>query len=105
MKRSHRLSEFVKSLGRYGRPEPGEELLTEYGKARVLRVVPYEEGVEEMRKNLVASEEIERFNLRVKHFHGDKRKYFEAELAYPDGEVGRIDWSEYLAIKNRRKRG
>jgi hypothetical protein len=104
MKRSHRLSEFVKSLGRYGRPEPGEELLTEYGKARVLRVVPYEEVVEEMRRDLVAGEEIERFDLRVEHFLGKKAKYFEAELAYPDGEVGRIDWSEYLAIKNRRKR-
>jgi hypothetical protein len=105
MKRSHRLSEFVKSLGRYGRPEPGEELLTEYGKARVLRVVPYEEVVEEMRRDLVASEEIELFDARVEHFLGNKRKYFEAELAYPDGEVERIDWSECLAIKNRRKRG
>jgi len=105
MKRSHRLSEFVKSLGRYGRPEPGEELLTEYGKARVLRVVPYEEVVEEMKENQVPPEEIEGFNVRVKHFLGNKRKYFEAELAYPDGEVERIDWSECLAIKNRRKRG
>ena len=103
MKRSHRLSEFVKSLGRYGRPEPGEELLTEYGKARVLRVVPYEEGVEEMRRDLVASKEIELFDARVEHFLGNKRKYFEAELAYPDGEVERIDWSEYLAMKNKGK--
>ena len=103
MKISHRLSEFVKSLGRYERPEPGEELLTEYGKARVLRVVPYEEVVEEMRRDLVASEEIERFDLRVGHFLGDKSRYFECELAYPDGEVERIDWSEYLATKNKRK--
>jgi hypothetical protein len=104
MKRSHRLSEFVKSLGRYGRPEPDEELLTEYGKARVLRVVPYEEVVEEMRRDLVASKEIERFDARVEHFLKDKKKYFECELAYPDGEVERIDWSEYLALKNGRKR-
>ncbi len=103
MKTSHRLSEFVKSLGRYGRPEPGEELLTEYGKARVLRVVPYEEVVEEMRRDLVASKEIERFDLRAEHFLGKKDKYFEAELAYPDGEVERIDWSEYLAMKNKGK--
>jgi hypothetical protein len=103
MKRSHRLSEFVKSLGRYGRPEPGEELDTEYGKARVLRIIPYGEVVEEMRRGLVASEEIEPFDARAEHFLGNKRKYFEAELAYPDGEVGRIDWSEYLAMKNKRK--
>jgi len=105
MKISHRLSEFVKSLGRYERPEPDEELATKYGNARVLRILPYEEVVEEMRRDLVASKEIELFDARVEHFLKDKRKYFEAELAYPDGEVGRIDWSEYLAIKNRRKRG
>jgi hypothetical protein len=104
MKISHRLSEFVKSLGRYERPEPGEELLTEYGKARVLRVVPYEEVVEEMTRDLVASKEIERFTLRVRHFLGDTKRYFECELANLDGEIGRIDWSEYLALKNGRKR-
>jgi hypothetical protein len=105
MSRNHRTSGFIKSLGGYDRPEPSEELLTEYGKARVLRVVPYEEVVEEMRRDLVANKEIERFDARVEHFLKDKRKYFECELAYPDGEVERIDWSEYLAIKNRRKRG
>ena len=105
MKISHRLSEFVKSLGRYERPEPDEELATKYGNARVLRILPYEEVVEEMRRNHVAGEEIERFALCVEHFLGKKAKYFEAELAYPGGEVERIDWSEYLAIKNRRKRG
>lgn len=103
MKRSHRLSEFVKSLGRYRQPELGEEFLTEYGKARVLRVVPYEEVIEEMRRDFVPDEEIERFDLRVGHFLGDKSRYFECELPYPDGEIERIDWSEYLAMKNRRQ--
>jgi hypothetical protein len=103
MSRNHRLSAFVRSLGRYRRPNPGEEFLTEYGKAKVLRIVSYEEVVEEMRENGVPGEEIERFDLRVSHFLGDKSRYFECELAYPDGEVERIDWSEYLAMKNRRK--
>jgi hypothetical protein len=104
MTRNHRLSEFVKSLGKYRIPRPGEELATEYGKARVLRIVPYEEIIEEMRQNGVAIDEIERFDLRVEHFLGQKSRYFECELAYPDGEVERIDWSEYLAIKNRKER-
>jgi hypothetical protein len=104
MTRNHRSSEFVKSLGRYIRPSPGEELATEYGKARVQRVVPYEEAVEEMRNGNVPEKEIEQFNLRVEHFLGNKGRYFECVLAYPDGEVERIDWSEYLAMKNKRKR-
>lgn len=76
---------------------------TEYGKARVLRVVPYEEVVEEMKLNGVSREDIGGFDVRVEHFLGDRRRYFEAELAYPDGEVERIDWSEYLSLKNKRK--
>jgi len=93
----------MKSLGRYTRPEPDEELATKYGKARVLRIVPYEEVVEEMNENGVSAGEIERFDLRVENFLGNKERYFECELAYPDGEVDRIDWSEYLAMKNKRK--
>jgi len=93
----------MRSLRRYRRPVPGEELLTDDGKATVLRVIPYEDAVEEMRLGGVPRGEIERFDLRVKHFLGRKVRYFECELAYPDGEVERIDWSEYLAMKNKRK--
>ena len=96
-------SGFMRSLGIYTRPKTGEMLETEYGKARVQRVVPYGEVVEEMRNNSVSAGEIEGFNLRVEHFLGHKNKYFECELAYPDGEAERIDWSEYLAMKNKRK--
>jgi hypothetical protein len=103
MNRSHKLSAFAKSLGPYERPEPGEELPTEYGTVRILRVVPYEEVIEQMRRNLVSGEEIERFDLRVEYFLGDKGKYFECELSFPNGEVERIDWSEYLAMRNRSK--
>ena len=104
MTKNHRLSEFMKSLGLYSRPGPEEILITEYGEAKVSRILPYDEVIEEMRRHSVSSEEIERFDLRVSHFLGDKSRYFEVELAYPDGEVERIDWSEYLAMKNRRKR-
>jgi hypothetical protein len=103
MTKNHRLSAFVRSLGRYRRPNPGEEFLTEYGKARVLRVLSYDEVIEELKRDGLPADEIDNFDMRVEHFLGDKRKYFEAELAYPDGEVERIDWSEYLAIKNKRK--
>jgi hypothetical protein len=105
MSRNLRTSGFIKSLGGYDRPEPGEELSTERGKAVVLRIVPYDSVVEDMSRNGISRKEIGLFDARVEHFLGNKRKYFEAELAYPDGEVERIDWSEYLAIKNRRKRG
>jgi hypothetical protein len=103
MTRSNRLSEFVRSLGRYGTPRPGEVLYTEHGRARVLRVLPYEEVVEEMKRDGVSLDGIDGFDARVEHFLGDGRRYFECELAYPDGDVDRIDWSEYLAVKNKRK--
>jgi hypothetical protein len=103
MKRSRRGSSFAHSLGRYERPEPGEEILTEYGTVRVLRLVPYEEVVEEMKRNHVSGEEIEGFDSRVEYFLGDRRKYFECELRLPSGDVERLDWSEYYAMKNRRK--
>jgi hypothetical protein len=104
MSRNRKLSSFMKSLGPYRRPRPGERLETEYGKARVLGVVPYEEVAREMRDNGVPGGEIKAFDLRVEHFLGGKKRYFECELCYPDGEVERIDWSEYLALKNRSKR-
>jgi|GEM_PF-969124 len=103
MNRNHRLSAFAKSLGRYGKPRPGEELSTGYGKASVLRVIPYDDVIDEMRRDGVPCGEIERFDIRVENFLGRKDRYFECELAYPDGEVERIDWSEYLALKNKRK--
>jgi hypothetical protein len=97
-------SEFIESLGKYCRPRKGEVVLTEHGEARISRTLPYDEVIEEMKNNGVANEEIKRFDLRVDHFLGRKSRYFECELAYPDGEVDRIDWSEYLAMKNKRKR-
>jgi hypothetical protein len=93
----------MRSLGKYRKPRTAEILQTEHGKARVSRILPYDEVVEEMRKGNVPEEEIEQFNLRVEHFLGRKSRYFECELTYRDGEVDRIDWSEYLAMKNKRK--
>jgi hypothetical protein len=104
MSRNNRLSEFAKSLGKYVRPRTGEILQTSYGKARVSRVLPYETVIEEMRREGVPNRAIEDFDIRVSHFLGDKGRYFECELCYPDGEVDRIDWSEYLALRKRQKR-
>lgn len=103
MSRNNRLSEFAKSLGKYVRPRTGEILQTSHGKARVSRVLPYDEIIDEMKRDGVPGDEIDGFNMRVEHFLGDKRRYFECELCYPDGEVDRIDWSEYLAIKTNEK--
>lgn len=104
MGRNNRLSKFAKSLGKYVRPRTGEILQTSYGKVRVSRVLPYETVIEEMRREGVLKKAIENFDIRVSRFLGDKGRYFECELAYQDGEVERIDWSEYLAMKNRKKR-
>lgn len=97
-------SGFMKSLGKFRNPRIGETLQTEHGKAKVSGIISYKEVVEEMRDNGVPGEEIERFDLRVENFLGRKDRYFEFELAYQDGEVERIDWSEYLALKNLKKR-
>jgi len=97
-------SGFMKSLGSYRMPKTGEMLETEYGKAKVSEVLGYAEIIKEMARSGVSEEEINRFDMRVENFLGKKDKYFECELLYSDGESERIDWSEYLAIKNRRKR-
>jgi len=57
-----------------------------------------------MELNGVSRDEIDGFDVRVEHFLGDKRRYFECELGLPNGEVERLDWSEYLAIKNKIRR-
>ena len=97
-------SSFMKSLGPYRRPETGETLETEYGEGSVSKVLGYREIVEEMAENGVSKNEIEHFDLRIENFLGKKGRYFECELTFQDGEVERIDWSEYLVLRNRRRR-
>jgi hypothetical protein len=41
----------MRSLGKYWMPEIGENLKTEYGKAKVSRILSYDEVLEEMREN------------------------------------------------------
>jgi hypothetical protein len=103
MTRNHRSSLFTISLGKYRSPKLGEVVLTGQGEAEISRILPYGEVCAEMKRDGVPSGEIERFDIRVENFLGRKDRYFECELTYPDGEVERIDWSEYLAMKNRRK--
>lgn len=103
-KKEDSISEFMKSLVKFRKPRMGETLKTEHGKAKVSGIRSYEDVVEEMRNNGVPGEEIERFDSRVENFLGRKNRYFECELTYQDGEAERIDWSEYLTLKNRGKR-
>jgi len=44
-----------------------------------------------MKRDGVPGDEIDAFDVRVSHLFGDKRRYFEAEPAYPEGELERID--------------
>lgn len=97
-------SEFMKSLGKFRKPRIGEILKTEHGRAKISGIRTYDEVVEEMRNNGVSGEEIDHFDLRVENFLGRKNRYFECELTYADGDVDCIDWSEYLALRNRDKR-
>lgn len=97
-------SEFLRALGRYHRPGTGEAIPAGQGEARISRILSYADVVEEMKSDGASREEIEGFALRVEHFLGKKSRYFECDLAYTDGETERIDWSEYLAMKNRGKR-
>ena len=97
-------SEFMRSLGRYSRPEPGKKISTEYGTAEVIEVRDYDEVLEEMERNGVSLRERNAFTARVEHFLGDPARYFECLIRYEDGEFDSMDWSEYLALSNREKR-
>ena len=97
-------SEFLRALGRYHGPRKGEAIPAGRGEARISLILSYADVAEEMKSDGASRQEIEGFALRVEHFLGKKSRYFECELEYPDGETGRIDWSEYLAMKNGGKR-
>ena len=100
-----RQSEFLRALGRYHRPRAGETIITKHGEAKISLILSYAGVVGEMEECGMSGKDIEEFKSRVGHFFGNKRsRYFECELEYPDGETGRIDWSEYLAMKNGKKR-
>lgn len=95
-------SPFMKSLGEYKCPKIGEIIKTDYGNAEIIDAKFYNKVTEEMENNGLSDEEIGQFTYRVEHFLGNKEKYFECEIQYEDGEIDRIDWSEYLAFKNKK---
>lgn len=95
-------SPYMRSLGRYRRPETGERIRTDYGAAEILEVTGYNEAAEEMERNGVPRGEIDGFTLRVEHFLKDRQKYFECLVRYDDGEFEMIDWSEYLRFRSRK---
>ena len=82
--------------GRLRRPAVGKVVRTRNGKARVLRILGYDSVVEEMELNGVSVKVIKRFRGRVVHFLEDTKKYFECEVIYANGEIERIDWSEFF---------
>lgn len=95
-------SSFMKSLGEYAHPKIGEFIRTDHGQAEVLDVLFYNDVIEELKTDGISDEEIDQFRYRVEHFLGNKEKYFECEIQYADGTIDRIDWSEYLAFRNRK---
>jgi hypothetical protein len=91
-----------KLLAKYRKAKEGEIVMTKHGRARIVRILLYRDVIEEMNRGGASLEEIKLFDMRVNHFLGSKSRYFECELIYSDRGVERIDWSEYLSIKNER---
>ena len=90
----------------YRIPVVGEIIETEHGKAIVLRLILYRETIDEMRASGTLEKDIKRFKTRIGRFFQDVTKYFECEVVYPDGEIERIDWSEYCGfLKTDRRKG
>jgi len=73
---------------------------TREGEARIIAVIGFKDAVEEMRRNGIPLENIRRFELRVMHFLGVKSRYFECEMEFPNGDICRLDWSEYYTLFN-----
>jgi len=88
----------------YRIPVVGEVIETEHGKAIVLRLILYREAIDEMKASGTLEKDIKRFKRRISTFLLDVTKYFECELVYPDGEIERIDWSEYCGFLNTERR-
>jgi len=94
-------SPFMRSLGEYKKPEIGETLKTDQGKAEVISVKFYDKVIEELGNEGFSTKDIDDFTNRVEHFLGTINKYFECDIQYENGEVDNIDWSEYLALINK----
>jgi len=94
-------SPFMRNLGEYRMPRIGEILSTNDSRAEILSIKHYDEILDELELGGNSKDEINAFMARVEHFLGDKKRYFECEIRREDGEIDRIDWSEYLAFKNK----
>jgi len=96
-------SPFMRSLGKYEQPKIGEKIKTERGQAEVTDIRFYDKVVEELKTDRISEEELNDFSHRVEHFLGNKDGYFECDIQYKDGEIDRIDWSEYVAFKQNKR--
>jgi len=96
-------SPFMRSLGEFNLPKIGETLNTKNGKAEVLAIRDYQDALDELEINGYSQQDIEDFSARIEHFLGNRERYFECDIQYQDGEIDSIDWSEYLAFKNRKE--
>jgi hypothetical protein len=95
-------SPFIRNLREYRMPKIGETLSTDDGHGEILSVKHYDEILDELELDGHSKEEINDFAARIEHFLGNKERYFECDIRNQDGEIKRIDWSEYLALKIRR---
>jgi len=89
---------------KYPVPSVGEIIETEYGQARILRIISHQDVIDELRASGLPEEEISRLDSRIGRFLGDISRYFECEVVYSDGETERIDWSEYGSLRGKTKK-
>ena len=95
-------SPFMRSHVEYCIPKVGEILSKNDSRAEILSIKHYDEILDELELDGHSKEEMNGFTARVEHFLENKENYFECEIRYEDGELDRIDWSEYLAYKNKK---
>ncbi len=84
-------------------PQIGEIIEMPGSKAKIVRIIPYEQVLAEMKSSGVDETEIKEFNKQVRLCVGSLKKYFEVEVEDETGQRRRLDWGEYSELKFEEK--
>lgn len=96
----------ARSLDKHYVPRIGEKILTDNGKAEILRLYSYDEYFVEKMKNEIASKGyFDYFERRVESIPEGIQEVFDCLIRYDkDGEFSYIEWPDYLAAKETEMR-
>jgi len=75
-------------------PQLGDVVQYRDGLGTLIKIISYDEVIEEMKSNGVALKDILRFLERTRHFLADASLYYECEIQVAE-ETIRIDWSDW----------